>query len=123
MRSATPLDVAIIILFGGFATQPVLGQDRSLTNDFLVICAVARLHILISALKEIFSVLGSITEGTPVTVYRGKFDRLRLRQFRVQEKDVISEVHISGVRDMAKVEYVVVEHNGGSAIITREEKA
>jgi uncharacterized membrane protein YcaP (DUF421 family) len=124
MRSATPLDMAVIFLFGGLGVQPILGEDRSITSALLAAFTIASLHIGVSLAKPMFPILGSITEGTPVIVFTdGAFDKRRLRQLRVQEGDVIAEMRQNGVRTPEEVERVVVEHNGAITVLKRQGQA
>jgi uncharacterized membrane protein YcaP (DUF421 family) len=120
MRSATPLDMSVIFLFGGLGVQPILGEDRSLTSALLAAFTIAGLHMLISALKPKVPLIGWISEGTPVIVFEnGRFNTARLRRLRVEDKDVIAEMRQNGHRSLDEVEKVVVEHNGGISIIAK----
>jgi uncharacterized membrane protein YcaP (DUF421 family) len=49
MRTSTPLDMVVIFLVGGMATQAVLAGDQSVTGVTLAIGTVAAMHMLISA--------------------------------------------------------------------------
>ena len=69
MRSATPLDMVVIFFFGGVATPPILGDDRSITGALVAACTLAGLHTLLSYLKRVWPVIGMITEGNPVVVF------------------------------------------------------
>ena len=118
MRSATPLDLAVIFLFGGMAVQPILADDRSMTGALLAIGTVAVLHLGISALKLRWPVIGRITDGTPVIVYaNGNWDHVQMRKMRVQRHDVLAEMRQNGIRSLDEVETVVVEHNGGLTVM------
>lgn len=120
MRSATPLDLSVIFLFGGMAVQPILGEDRSITGALLAIGTVAVLHTGISSLKLRWPTLARITDGTPVIIYtKGSWDLEQMRKMRVQEQDVLAEARLSGLRSLDEAESVIVEHNGGITIMRK----
>ncbi|MGY2050466.1 DUF421 domain-containing protein [Methylobacterium sp. JK268] len=120
MRSATPLDMAVVFLFGGMAVQPVLGQDRSITAALLAMATVAGLHLAVSRLKLIWPALGMVAEGTPVVVYAdGVWDRKQMRRLRVDERDVRAEMRQNGIRSFDDVQSAIVEHTGGITVVSR----
>jgi uncharacterized membrane protein YcaP (DUF421 family) len=122
MRSATPLELTVVFLFGGLGVQPLLGGDRSLTAAFLGVITIASLHISLSSLELLVPVLGRVTKGAPVIVYRrGEWDWREMQMLRIQPADVLAEMRLQGLRNLDQVETVVVEHNGGITIIRAEQ--
>src|ERR1700710_336469 len=69
MRTSTPLDMVVIFLVGGMATQAALAGDQSITGIALAIATVAAVHMLISAAKLRWPVVGFISDGSPVVIY------------------------------------------------------
>jgi uncharacterized membrane protein YcaP (DUF421 family) len=69
MRTSTPLDMVVIFLVGGTATQAVLTGDQSITGVMLAIATIAAMHMLISAAKLCWPVIGFISDGSPVVIY------------------------------------------------------
>jgi uncharacterized membrane protein YcaP (DUF421 family) len=118
MRSATPLEMCVIFLFGGFAVAPVLGGDRSVTGAVIAVSTIAFLHITISTLELFWPALGRITKGTPVIIYAdGKWDTPEMQMLRVQRNDAMAEMRQQGIKSLDEVEAVIVEHNGGITIV------
>ncbi|MFE1599667.1 DUF421 domain-containing protein [Methylobacterium sp. ID0610] len=121
MRSATPLDMAVVFLFGGLAVQPILGQDRSVTGALLAICTVAGMHLAVSRLKLWWPAVGMVAEGTPVVIYaNGIWDRKQMRRLRVDERDVVAEMRQNGIRHLSEVQSAIIEHTGGITIVRKE---
>src|SRR3954467_10458240 len=80
LRSATPMDLVLVFVFGGVAVQAILGEDRSISAMLLSIGTFSLLHVGISAAKRRWPAIGLFTEGTPVVVFRdGKWDDRGLR--------------------------------------------
>jgi uncharacterized membrane protein YcaP (DUF421 family) len=120
MRSATPLDMVLIFVFGGVAVQAIVGGDHSVTSAVAGICAFAGTHLVVSYCKLRWAIIGRITEGPPVVLFkRGEWQLEKLHQMRMQEQDVLSELRQQGHRTMDEVELAVLEHNGGISIIPR----
>jgi uncharacterized membrane protein YcaP (DUF421 family) len=120
MRAATPIDMAVIFLFGGLAVQPVLGDDHSITAAALAIFAVAAAHIAISRLKVPMPLIGMITNGTPVLIYSNeRWDVSKMRAMSVQEEDVLAEARQNGLHSMSEVDCVIIEHNGGITVMPK----
>jgi uncharacterized membrane protein YcaP (DUF421 family) len=121
MRSATPLDMAVVFLFGGMAVQPILGADRSITGALLAACTVAGMHLAVSRLKLWWPVVGQVAEGTPVVIYsNGTWDWNQMHRLRIDERDVVAEMRQNGVRSFAEVQSAIIEHTGGITIVPKE---
>jgi uncharacterized membrane protein YcaP (DUF421 family) len=120
MRSATPLDMAIVFLIGGLGIQPVLGEDRSITGAMLAVATISSLHIALSRLRHWAPTIGKVAEGTPVMIYaNGAWDLTEMGRLRVQQRDVVAEMRQQGIREVADVHCVIVEHNGGITILPK----
>ena len=121
-RMMTPLDMVILFLFGGLSAQAILGEDRSFTNSVLAVATVASLHVMISAGKLRWPMLGRIAEGTPVVVYsNGEWDHRRMRELRIYKGDVMSEARQQGLAGLDGVAYAIVEPTGGVSLIKKDE--
>lgn len=121
MRSATPLDFALIFLFGGLAVQSVIGDDRSITASVLAMSTVAGLHVAVSRLKLIWPVVGKIAEGTSVVIYAdGRWDDAEMKRLRVHRNDVMAELRSKGMNRLDVLESAIVEHNGGISLIMKD---
>lgn len=118
LRSATPLDLVVIFLFGGLAMPSVLDNDMSLTGAILGMSTVAGLHFALSRLRTRWPIIGRLTEGTSVVIYAGNgFDENQMLRSRLTRQDVEAQMRDSGIRDISQVERIVVEHNGGISIV------
>jgi uncharacterized membrane protein YcaP (DUF421 family) len=118
MKSATPLDMAIVFMIGGLGIQPILGEDRSITGAMLAVATIAGMHITLSYLRIWAPVIGQIVEGTPVVIFsNGNWDVKEMRRLRVQKQDVMAEMRQKGITSMDDVQSVTAEHNGGISVI------
>ena len=121
MRSATPLDMAVIFFFGGMAVPPILGDDRSITGAVLALCTIAGLHMALSHLKRIWPTIGMVTEGNPVVIYsNGTWDDEQMRQRRVDARDVMAEMRQQGITNLKDVQSAIVEHTGAITVVPKK---
>lgn len=120
LRSATPIDMAVIFISGGLAVQTIMGQDRSITGAVLGLFTVSLMHVIVSLLMVRWKPLGMVLQGTPVTVFAdGREDGTRLARLRIQSADLLSEVRAQGLTGFDAVEQIVVEHHGGISVIPK----
>ena len=118
LRSATPLDLVVIFMLGGLAVPSVLDRDMSLTSAIVGMSTVAALHFGLSSLRTRWPVVGMLTEGTSVVIYsQDRFDENQMLRSRITRQDVEAEMRDSGLRDLAEVERIIVEHNGGITVV------
>ena len=123
LRSATPLDLVVIFLFGGLAMPSVLSNDMSMTGAVIGMSTVAALHFSLSSLRMRWPVIGMLTEGTSVVVYAdGRFDENQMSRSRITRQDVEAQMRDSGTRELDRVEKIIVEHNGGITIVEKPER-
>ncbi|MBB2965206.1 DUF421 domain-containing protein [Methylobacterium sp. R2-1] len=124
MRSATPLDMAVIFFFGGIAVPPILGDDRSITGALLAAATLAGLHTTLSHAKRLWPTIGMVTEGNPVVIFsNGEWDEAKMRSKRVDPRDVMAEVRQKGLLHLSDVQSAIVEHNGAITIVPKQESS
>lgn len=120
LRSATPLDLVVIFLFGGLAMPSVLSGDMSMTAAILGMATVAGIHFSLSRMRTRWPVIGMLTEGTSVVIYaKDGFDENQMLRSRITMQDVEAEMRQSGATTLEKVDSIIVEHNGGITVMTK----
>jgi uncharacterized membrane protein YcaP (DUF421 family) len=120
MRSATPIDMVVIFIFGGLAIQAIMGQDRSITGAMLALFSVSLVHIVVSIIMPRWEFLGMIVQGTPVTLFcDGEVNAQRMARMRIQQADLMSEVRQQGLSGFDEVDRIIVEQNGGMSVIPK----
>lgn len=121
IRSATPMDMVLIFVFGGLAIGGVMGDDRSITGASLAIGTFAMMHVILSMAARRWPVIGMITEGAPLIIFSdGEWNKARLHLLRIRERDVVTEARQKGLRGLEDVELAIAEHNGGITIIQKK---
>jgi uncharacterized membrane protein YcaP (DUF421 family) len=122
IRSATAADMVLVFVFGGFGIQAVLGDQHSVSAALLALVTVSLSHLLVQGLANRSPGFARLSGGSPAIVYAdGRWNHRRLRDLRVEEADVLSEMRQKGIRRMEDVETVVIEHNGGISVMPKPE--
>jgi uncharacterized membrane protein YcaP (DUF421 family) len=117
----TPFEFVLIFFIGGISIQAVVADDRSITNAFCDVAAIAMMHVLVTKLKQRFPTFGRIVDGTPVLVFEnGQWNRDRMRHHGIQEEDVMAAARGQGLQRQDQIKYAVVERNGEISIIEAE---
>ena len=121
LRSATPLDLVVIFLLGGFAMPSILSNDMSMTGAVLGMSTVAAFHFSLSRLRMRWAVVGMLTEGTSVVVFKDRaFDENQMSRSRITRQDVEAEMREAGLRSLDEVERIIIEHNGKINAIAKQ---
>ena len=117
----TPFEFVLIFFIGGISIQAVVADDRSITNAFCDVAAIAMMHVLVTKLKQRFPTFGRIVDGTPVFVFEnGQWNRDRMRHHGIEEEDVMAAARGNGLLRQDQIKYAVVERNGEISIIEAE---
>jgi uncharacterized membrane protein YcaP (DUF421 family) len=114
----TPFEFVLIFFIGGISIQAVVADDRSITNAFCDVAAIAMMHVLVTKLKQRFPTFGRIVDGTPVLVFEnGQWNRNRMQHHGIQEEDVMAAARGQGLLRQDQIKYAVIERNGEISII------
>ncbi len=124
MRTATPMDMVLIFVFGGIGVTAVLQDERSVTACFLALATFGLLHVAAYPLKLRLPVVGLISDGAPMVVFEnGRWREDRLRHAHLEHRDVLAEARQRGLKSMDEVALAVVEHTGGITFVSHEDAA
>jgi len=121
----TSFDFVLILIVAETTQQALLGDDYSLTNAMLLIATLVGLDIGLSLMKRKWPKVDRLVEGVPmVIVEHGKPLWDRMYKARVDESDVLSAARESqGLKNLAEIEYAVLERSGAISIVPKERQA
>lgn len=117
----TMSDFVLVFLMGGVIILSTVGEDRSLTNCTCAVVTVGLLHRTVSWAKNRWPRLGALVDGTPIAlIRRGKEDREVMSGMQVSRADLEAAARLKGIPNLRKVDYAVLERNGGISVIERD---
>jgi uncharacterized membrane protein YcaP (DUF421 family) len=108
--SAFDLLVALML---GEVVDEIIYADVSLAQGAVALGTIALAQFGNAWLSYWNHGMDRVLEGTPSVVVRsGAFERQGMRKERMNEKDVMAELRIRGVSELAEVRLAVVENDG-----------
>ena len=114
-------DFVLVFLMGGVIILSTVGEDRSLTNCTCAVIAVGLLHRTVSWVKTRSPRIGALIDGTPILLIKhGELQEDVLQGMQVSRADLEAAARLKGVRALDKVDYAILERNGGISIIEQE---
>lgn len=121
-KQLTPVEFILVFFSGGLILTTTVADDRSLTNAFSQIAAIAFAHYLMVFARLKWPALGRAVDGTPlVLLEKGKWRARALQNNLVQDDDVMSMARDQGLERLEQIEYAILERNGQISIVPKEE--
>jgi uncharacterized membrane protein YcaP (DUF421 family) len=123
LAQLTTFDFLLLLILSETTQQAMVGEDRSMTNAFLLIGTLVGIDIALALIKRRFPSTERWLEGLPVVIVEnGKPRREWMDRLGVDEDDVITEARkLHGLERMEQIKYAVLERSGGISIIPRRD--
>ena len=120
----TLFEFVIVFLMGGVIILSTVGNDHSVTNCTSAVVMVAFLHRTVSWAKTRYPKFGAILDGTPlVLVRKGEWQNEVMEGMKLAPEDILAAGRTKGVRSFDKIDYAILERNGGISIMEKEDEA
>lgn len=123
LYEATVFDFVLLLIIAETAEQALGGDDKSITNSFLLIVTLLLADISLSLLKQKFNYFGKVLDGVPVILLDdGKVLHDRLKKVRVDESDILESARsMQGLQRLDQIKYAILEKDGKISIIPKEQ--
>jgi uncharacterized membrane protein YcaP (DUF421 family) len=123
LYEATVFDFVLLLIIAETAEQALGGEDKSVTNSFLLIVTLLLADISLSLLKQKFNYFGKVLDGVPVIILDdGKVLHDRLKKVRVDESDIMESAReLQGLERLDQIKYAILEKDGKITIIPKEQ--
>ena len=123
-RQIGELDVGDLIstlLISELAAIPIDDSNIPLLNALLPILFIVALEIIISSLKNKYSVLKKYAEGVPsFIIFKGRLLKETLKENRISINELLSEARVQGIFDIKEIDYCILEANGKISISKKQ---
>ncbi len=118
----TMSDFVLVFLMGGIIILSTAGGDHSLTNCTCAVITVGLLHRSVSWAKTKSPRFGALVDGTPIVLMKhGQIDDDIMHGMLVSYADLEAAARLKGIPSLDKVDYAILERNGGISIIEQED--
>jgi uncharacterized membrane protein YcaP (DUF421 family) len=120
-KQLTPVDFILVFFSGGLILTATVGDDRSLTNAFAQIAAIAAAHYLLVVMRGRWPAIGRVVDGTPLVLLEGGHWKTQtMKTMLIQDSDVMATARDQGIENLEQIDYAVLERNGQISIIRKE---
>jgi uncharacterized membrane protein YcaP (DUF421 family) len=125
LAEITTFDLVLTLIISEAIQQGMVNEDRSLTGAFLLVLTLVGIDITLAALKQRFTGLAKVLEGTPVVVLKeGRVRRQAADKERVDESDILAAARRDhGLHRLDEIDYAVMERTGTLSIIPKRGRA
>ncbi|QEC53897.1 uncharacterized protein DUF421 [Anseongella ginsenosidimutans] len=122
LSQITTFDFVLLLVIGEVTQQALLGEDYSMTNALVLIVVLVGVDLILSKLKDKFSLLARMIEGSPlIIVENGKPLKIRMKKSGVDEEDILEAARLRfGLTKMEEIKYAILERDGEISIIPAE---
>ena len=118
----TPFEFVLVFLVGGVVILATVDDDHSVTNCLSGIITVGLMHQLVAYLKQRFTRLGALLDGTPlVLLENGRWQSEVMKKMRLQDTDVMNAARTKGISKLEDIQYAILERNGAISILKYRE--
>lgn len=124
LAELTPFELIVLVVMGDLIQQGVTQEDMSLTGAGLAVATMMLWGLGLSYAAFRWSRARRILESLPaIVVSGGKIDQRMLRLQRLNDDEVLEAARTNGIRDLADVQYAILEADGKLSFIPYEDGA
>ncbi|MBQ8509352.1 MAG: DUF421 domain-containing protein [Clostridia bacterium] len=118
-----PSELVTTILLSELAAQPIADSNIPLLFAVIPISALLSIEVLISFAVTKLPCLKPIFDGKPsILICRGKLQKNEIARVRISMEELLTQLRISGIADIADVYYAILEQNGQLSVIPKRAK-
>jgi len=120
LAELTPLDLLLVVVIGDLVQQGVTQEDMSVTGALVAVSVFVAWTFVADSLGRRSRRSAKLLAGEPIIVLRGGVPlEDRLAKERVTLDDLKEAARLDGIRELADVEFAVLETDGQFSFIKR----
>ena len=117
----TPFDLVVLLIISNVVQNALIGNDSSLGGGILGAATILALNFLVVELAFKFKPARRMLEGEPtLLVHNGRVLRQNMEREKLTQEDLLSALRRSGLADVEKVRFAVLEENGQISVIPKQ---
>lgn len=122
LTEATVFDFVLLLIIAETTEQAFLGEDISMTGSLLLIMTLIMLDVIMSLLKQKFSLFEKVVDGGPLILMdNGRLLYDRMKKERIDEEDILESAReFQGLQRLDQIRYAILEKDGKITIIPKE---
>jgi uncharacterized membrane protein YcaP (DUF421 family) len=124
LAQMTPFELVVLVVFGDLIQQGVTHNDYSLTGAILAISTMGFWALTLSWLTYHSRRAESVLDGEPrVIIHDGQIVTENLRRDRLTRAEILSEMRLAGIAQLADVAWAILEPRGKMSFIERTNRS
>ncbi len=117
-------ELVVTFMLSELAALPIADRAVPVSHALVPILALLSAEVILSFLETKSNKLKRILGGAPAAlIRRGKLDAAALCRHRIELEELLSELRLAGVFDIADVQYAILEENGRISVKPKAGKA
>ncbi len=118
-----PFELVVTLMLAELATVPMEDKDIPLIDGIIPLVTILLAQLLLSYISLNSQRARRIICGTPSIVIRdGQIQEEELRKLRFNLNDLLEQLRIKNVTNIADVEFAIFETNGSLSVILKSQK-
>ncbi len=114
-------DLLVIVVIADAAQNAMAGTYTSITDGLLLVCTIIGWNLALDWLAFRFVAIRRVLEPRPVPLVKnGQMIRRNMRKTLLTEEDLMSQLRLQGVHDLAEVEFSFMENDGRISVVQRK---
>lgn len=124
LAQMTAFDVVLVLIISEAVSQPLTGDDYSLTTAMILVSTLVMVELGFAFLKQKSKKAGRWLDDVPLIVVEdGNPLRDRMDRARVDDEDVLECARATqGLENMQQIKYAVLERDGTISIIPQKSR-
>ncbi len=116
-------ELVVTLMLSELAVLPIADRGVPVSHALVPILLLLSLEVIISFLETKSNVMKKIFGGEPAfLIRRGVIDSGALARHRIEIEELLSELRLAGVFDVAEVRYAILEENGRISVRLNADK-
>lgn len=117
-------ELVVTFMLSELAVLPIADRAVPLSHALVPILTLLSAEVMLSFLETKSNKLKKLLGGEPATLIRkGNLDADELSRHRIELEELLAELRLSGVFDIADAEYAILEENGRISVKPKASKA
>ena len=113
-------DLLVIVLIADAAQNGMVGDERSLTGNALVVLTILFWSYLLDRVAGLSPALERLLRSPPLPLIRdGRLLRANMRRESITREEIMSQLREVGINDVAVVKTAMLEGDGRRSVIRR----
>jgi uncharacterized membrane protein YcaP (DUF421 family) len=114
-------DLLVIVVIADAAQNAMAGEYTSVTDGVLLISTIVGWNLALDWVAYRFPAARRIIESQPLPLVRhGRMIRRNMRRALITEDELMSQLRLQGIKDVADVELSCMEGDGRISVVERE---